>query len=199
MTEAERAQQNRAFEEAAGIVKKEMPLEAREDSSPPGWFLRRKLVRALSLFERVIQLNPANWSALWLMGKVHLRLQNSDAALSCFERAHQANPAQPEIAREASRCAMDLGLHEAAVDFAQRAIQMDPNSCALRANLSLACLIAGLLPDAQLAANQAVMGDPTERYYQTLKAMARHFGANGSTPPPTPAALFEYWRKNGER
>lgn len=197
MTEEQRAEQNRAYEEAAGIVKKEMPLDPRADSAPAGWLLRRKLARALALLERVVQLNPANWSAHWLMGKVHLRLRNSDAAFSCFERAHQANPAQPEIAREASRAAMDIGLHDAALDFAQRAVQMDPNNAGLRANLALACLIAGRIPDAELAASQAVAGDPTDEAFRKLKAMAQHFGAKGGTPPTTPPALFEYWRKNG--
>ena len=197
MTEAERAEQNRAYEEAAGIVKKEMPLDARADSSPPGWLARRRLARAISLFERVVQLNPANWLAFWLMGKVHLRLQNHDSALACFERAHEANPAQPDILREASRCAMELGLHDAALDFAQRAVQMSPNSAALRANLALACLIAGRLPDAQLAATQAVMGDPDDETSRQLKAMVEHFSTEGITPPETPVELFEYWQKHG--
>ena len=197
MTEAERAEQNRAYEEAAGIVKKEMPLDARADSSAPGWFTRRKLARAISLFERVVQLNPSNWSAFWLMGKVHVRLQNFDSALACFERAHQANPARPEVLLEASRCAMDLGLHDAALDFAQRAVQLAPNNAALRANLALACLIAGRLPDANLAATQAVMGDPNDDASRQLKAMVEHFSNEGITPPETPAELFEYWKKHG--
>lgn len=197
MTEEERAEHNRAFEEASGIVKKEMPLDARGDSPSPGWFARRKLARAISLLERVVELSPRNWSALWLMGKVHLRLDDFEAAFSCFERAHQANPGQPEVAREASRCAMDLGRHEAALDLAQRAVQLDPNNPAFRANLALACLIAGRIPDAQLAASQAVMGEPTEAFYRKLKAIGQHFAAKGTPPPSTPDALFEYWRKTG--
>jgi tetratricopeptide (TPR) repeat protein len=195
MTEEQRAEHNRAFEEATGIVKKEMPLDAREESSSLGWLVRRKLGRALSLFARVVQLNPANWSALWLMGKVHVRLGDFDAAFSCFERAHRANPRQPEVAREASRCAMDLGRHEVALDLAQRAVQLDPNNPTLRANLALACLIAGRIPDAQLAASQAVMGEPTDDSFRRLKAIVQHFAAKGTPPPATPPALFEYWRK----
>jgi len=197
MTEEERAEQNHAFAEAAEIVRKEMPLEGSEEPSAPGFFQRRKLARALSLFERVIKLNPANWSALWLMGKVHARLQDSEAAFTCFERAYRANPAQLEIARAASRAAMDLGRHDAAIEFAQRAVQSDPNSAALRANLALACLVAGRVPDAQLAASQAVAGDPEDESFRKLKAMAQHFGLKGSAPPATPAALFKYWRKAG--
>lgn len=198
MTEEERTEHNRTFEEAAAIVRSELPGEAGDDLPSPGWFARRKLARALMLFERVVSLNPKNWSAHWMMGRVHLVLKDTPMALECFERAHTANPSQPEVARQASRCAMDLGRHEAAFGFAQRAVQIDPNSAALRYNLALACLLAGQLPEAQLAVSQAIAGEPSNTTTQELRAIIQHFATQGGTPPATTAALFEYWRERGK-
>lgn len=194
MTAEERIEHNRAFEEAAGIVRNELPAEGSEDVSPAGWFARRKLARALALFQRVVELNSNNWSAHWMLGRVHLRLQDTASALQAFERAHAANPAQPELARQASRCAMDLGQHQTAVALAQRAVQLDPNSAALRYNLALASLLAGQMPEAQLAVSQAIAGEPTNARTQQLRSMIQHFAAQKDALPPTTAALFEYWR-----
>lgn len=196
MTEAERAEQNRAYAEAAGIVNAELPLGSPEATSPPDRNQERKLSRALELFARVIQLNPKNWTALWMMGRVYRRLGNAASALDCFERSHLANPAQSEVLRQASSSAMELGKQEKALEMAQRAVQLDPNNAGLRANLAMACLLAQRLPDAKLAISQAVAGDPNDALTQQLKAMIQHFAAKGITPPANTAALFEYWRQN---
>ena len=51
------------------------------------------------MFDRVLELKPENWSALWIAGKVHQRLGEDEAAFSFFERAYQANPSQPDCMR----------------------------------------------------------------------------------------------------
>lgn len=197
MTEDQRAEHNRAFAEAAGIVNAELPLTPVDDTTAPSEPLRRKLARALELFDRVVQLNPKNWSALWMMGRIHRRVGDGAAALDCFECAHLANPAQPEVLRLASRCAMDLGRHDHALALAQRAVQLDPNSAVFRANLALACLLSRRLPEAQLAVSQALAGDPADTQTQLLKAIIQHFAAKRVAPPPNTPALFQYWRENG--
>ncbi|HSI15764.1 MAG TPA: tetratricopeptide repeat protein [Chthoniobacter sp.] len=195
MTEEQIAEHNRAFQDAAAIIKGEIPLHESPDLPAPGWWLRRKLKRALSLFDRVLELNPENWSAMWLMGKVHQRCQDQAEALSWFERAYQVNPSQPDVAREASMCAMDLGRHDAAITFAYRAVQVEPANPGLHANLALAYLLGGRIPDAQAAIDRAVAADPTDTISQTIQAITRHFAANGRTPPTTTPALLGYWTK----
>ena len=196
MTEEQSLEHNRAFTEAGAIVKDEIPIHDRRDMPAPGWFLRRKLKRALSLFDRVLQLNPENWSAMWLAGKVHERFQDRATALSWFERAYQVNPSQPDVAREASMCAMELGRTDAAVSFAHRAIQIQPDEPGLHANLALAFIIAGRIPDAQAAIDRALTADPTDTISQSIRAIAQHFKTNGRTPPTSTPLLLSYWAKN---
>jgi tetratricopeptide (TPR) repeat protein len=189
MTEAQISEHNRAFEEAAAIVQNEIALHERPDMPAPGWWLRRRLRRALSLFARVLELNPENWSAMWLMGKVHQRFRELPTALSWFERAYQINPSQPDVAREASRCAMEVGSHDAAIAFAHRAVQIEPTNPGLHANLALACVLAGRISDAQSAIVRASTDDPGDTISQTIRAIIRHFAANGRTPPSTTPEL----------
>src|SRR5262245_59908537 len=98
MTEQQRIEHNQLFAEASSITRNEIPLHDRRELPKPGWWLRRKLKRAISLYERVVALNPDNWSAMWLIGKVHQRLSDPATALSWFERSHQINPSQPDVA-----------------------------------------------------------------------------------------------------
>src|ERR1043166_1048945 len=196
MTDEQIAEHDRVFQEAAGIVKDEILLQKRSDISAPDWFLRRKLNRALSLFERVIHLNPENWSAMWLSGKVCQRLNDPDTALSWFERAYQINPSRPDVAREASICAMDSGRHDAAITFAHRAVQIEPTNPGLHANLALSSLLAARIPDAQASIDSALSGDPKDNISQTIAAMIRHFTSKGSKPPTTAPVLLAYWAKN---
>lgn len=195
MTEQQRVEHNKLFEEASAIIKDEIPLHDRPPLARPGWLLRRRLKRSLSLFDRVLGLAPENWSAMWLVGKVHQRLGDGATALSWFERAYQVNPSQPDVAREASLCAMDIGRGDAAVVFAHRAAQIEPDSAGLLANLALAYLLAGNIGEAQRSIDRSLSADASDTISQTIKAIIHDFAANGSTPPKTTAELQDYWRK----
>ena len=196
LTEQQRLEHNRMFEEASALIKGEIPFHENPNMPPPGWFLRRRLKRALVLFARVLEIKPENWSAMWLVGKVHQRLGDHAAALSWFERAYQENPSQPDVAREASMCAMDVGRHDAAIVFAHRATQIEPANAGLHANLALAYLLAARIPDAQASIERSIAADPADKISQTINAIIKHFATNGRTPPTTTPALLDYWRKS---
>jgi hypothetical protein len=61
---------NRAFEQAAQLVKGEIIVHGHQPPCSPTASVRSKLERALHLFARSLELNPKNWSAMWLVGKV---------------------------------------------------------------------------------------------------------------------------------
>src|SRR2546423_11359240 len=98
MTEDEEAKQ--VFDRATAIVRDEILLHERPRMVAPGWFLRRKLRRALRLLDRVLELKPESWSTMWVMAKVHQRLGDLTTAFACMERAYQVNPSQLDVARE---------------------------------------------------------------------------------------------------
>jgi tetratricopeptide (TPR) repeat protein len=111
MAEEIAAKHNRLFQEASAIIKGQISVHGQADLPAPGWLITRKLKQAVNLFEQVLQINPENWSAMWLIGKIQQRLRHNSEALSWFERSYQVNPSQPDVAREASLCAMDICLY----------------------------------------------------------------------------------------
>lgn len=121
-----------------------------------------RLRGAVSLFEEVVRINPGNYAAMWLVGKVYQRLEEYDASLEWFARAHRVNPGQRDVAREASIAAMNLRRPELAVEFCQAALKADPNNAGLQANLALALLFCGRPVDAEPIARTALADDPAD-------------------------------------
>lgn len=195
MNERERLEHNKLFAEASAIARDEIVAQDGPPLPQPGWLLRRRLKRALSLLERALALAPDNGSAMWLVGKVHQRLGHAATALSWFERAHQANPTDADVAREASLCAMDIGHAQAAMAYAQRASQIEPESAGLHANLALAYLLAGRMPEAQRSIERSLALDGSDTISQTLHSIIGHFATIGRAPPRTTLELQKYWRK----
>jgi tetratricopeptide (TPR) repeat protein len=193
MTEQNRIEHNKVFEEASAIAMPEIPLHDPR-LGRPGWWLRRKLRRALRMFDRVLELKPENWSAMWIAGKVHQRLGEEEAAFSFFGRAYQANPSQPDVAREASLLAMDLGRADAAIVYAHRAMQVEPESAGLRANLALAYVLAGKTAEAKRCIEDSLRMDPADTISQTIRDIVEHFAAIQTDPPRRTKELMKYWQ-----
>ncbi len=124
---------------------------------------RQRLEDAIALFVQVVEINPANWNAMWLLGKIYQRLGEYDRGLAWFARAHRLNPDQPDVAREAAIAAMDLGRPEEAIPFCQRALEAKPNDPGLRANLAVALLFSGKPAQAREAAQDAQTRDPADK------------------------------------
>jgi len=187
---------NRLFLEAVAVVKNEIPTSQQPHLSKPGWFLARKLNRAIDLFKRSLQLNPQNWNAMWFIGKVQQRLRNWDEARVYLERAFQSNPTQPDSAREASICAMELGQTDEAIRLAQSALGLDPTNAGLGANLALAYLLADRLGDARAAIDNASTCDNVDPISETVRAMIQHFAAHSRVPPNSTGSLVTYWHRH---
>ena len=195
-TALEIEEHNRAFQEGSELVRGELQLQEARQSENADQPARAKLEQALRLFARVLEINPENWSAMWLVGKVHQRLGDQTTAYAWFRRAYQINPSQPDVAREASICAMFLGRSEEAITYASSALQNKPPNSSLQANLALALLLAGRLDEARTAIQKAIASDPADKASKTIENMIRHFLTCGKRPPSTTASLEDYWQKH---
>jgi Flp pilus assembly protein TadD len=193
------AEHNRLFKEASTLIQGEIPLHGQQELPSPNGLQAQKLRHAAALFERVLEMNPRNWSAMWLMGKVHQRFGELPEALTWFERSHQINPSQPDVVREASICAMEVGSAEKAIEYSLRAAQLKPSDAGLRANLALAYLLAGRISEAQKSINEALASEPTDKISRALGSMIGHFAGNGRVPPTTTEALLKYWERERHR
>ncbi len=190
MTSTQVTEHNRVFEQAARLVKGEIPLHDRQYMPKPGWWARRKLQRALSLFARVLELQPGDWRAMWWVGMIHKRFRDYSTALLWLERAFQVSSYQPDVAREACSCALELGRHEVAISFADRGVQVKPDDAGLRSNLALALLIAGRVAEAMTEIEQAIAQDPSDQVSLRVRRTIKRFIASKEKPPSTLRALM---------
>jgi hypothetical protein len=129
------------------------PLEAPE---------RGRLTRAIAHLEQVVEINPGNWAAMWVMGKAHQRLEDHGTALGWFSRAHRLNPDQPDVAREASISAMEEGHPQEAIGFCERALESSPDDAGLRSNLALTLLFSNRPEEASTVAADSLARDPSD-------------------------------------
>lgn len=196
MTEEQAAR--RAFDRAVAIVKDEILLHERPHMAEPGWFLRRKLRRALALFDRVLQTKPDSWNTMWLMAKVHQRLGDKATAFSWMERAYLINPSQLDVTREASLMASDLGRQDSGIAYARRATQIEPENAGLVANLALSYLLANRLEEAKREIARSLKLDPNDSISKTIHETIMHFADKKKTPPSTTGELREYWLEQRE-
>jgi tetratricopeptide (TPR) repeat protein len=195
MTPEQIEEHNRASKAAAQLIEGEIIVHGSQPPSKYRRSVRLKLERALQLYARVLEINPSNWSAMWLVGKIHQRFGDNSTALAWFSRAHRINPLHADVAREASICAMALGRSEEAISYACVAMQSQPHNSGLQANLALAFLLADKLDDAKVTIEKAILSDPKDKMSQTIRNMVDHFIDGGKRPPSTTGELEDYWKK----
>jgi tetratricopeptide (TPR) repeat protein len=133
------------------------------------WIQRWKVRRGIRLLERVVQLNPENWAALWVMGKAHQATGNNERALDAFSKSNLINPDHPDVAREASISAMECSRHDAAIAFAERAMALNPSDSGLHANLALAYLLSGQPQIAKVHVEQAYAMDSRDKITEAVR------------------------------
>jgi tetratricopeptide (TPR) repeat protein len=160
--EQAKARHNELYQKARALLQGQIHL----DDQPPAALNdagRSRVREAITLLEEVVQINPANWPAMWLVGKAYQRLEDPEKSLDWFAHAHRVNPEQRDVAREASIAAMETGRPEQAVSFCQRALEVEPDNPGLQANLALALLFCERIEEARKTATAALGRDPSDK------------------------------------
>jgi len=147
---------DRLYREGWETIDGEIQVHGRAPLGKPSWSARRKLKKAISLFERTLQINPSNWASMWALGKIHQRTGSDATALEWLTKAHQIKPTNPDVLREAALCALNLGKPKEAVAFTTMAIALKPDDPGLVANLALALLLDHKPEEAKEKAKEAV-------------------------------------------
>lgn len=176
------AQHDQLYSEACELIKGRLVLgnDSPDDVDAES---QRRLERATALFTEVTRINPANWAALWLLGKIEQRLGDYERALMWFARAHRVHPRHPDVAREAAIAAMELGLAERAIPYCERAIESKPDDPGLRANLGLALLLSGRPAEARGVLDDVLARDPEDAITHRLLAVVDDVLAGTRTCP----------------
>lgn len=152
-----------------------------------GWLARRRLKRALSLFDQALQIHPNSWQSLWGVGKIHQRLGNPRSAYEAFRAALEVNAGQADVAREAALVALELGESSAAVELTRKAIESNPGDPGLVCNLALALLLDEQPEAAMIHAEEALQQEPSDTITVMVHVIIKEVLA-GVRPCPTSMA-----------
>jgi tetratricopeptide (TPR) repeat protein len=167
VTDAELQRHNDLFTQATTLLDDHIILHDVELPSVSS-AERTRICEAQRLLAEVVGLNPANWSAMWFLGKACERLGEHQSALDHFAQAHLLNPGNPDVAREATIAAIRCSRPALAIQFATAAWQANQEDVGLAANLALAHLFGQNPRAAKALVEQALAADPQDTVTRSL-------------------------------
>lgn len=146
----------------------------------------------IACLDRVLEINPTNWSALWIRGKAFQSLGEHVKAVDSFRSAYRLKPDHQDVAREfVEELLQTQGFREAA-SIAREISNRAPQDAGLKANLALALLMNGEVASAQQAIAEALRLDPNDTI---STALAKRINDVASGSRPQPKSLDELQRR----
>ncbi len=180
---ADAARHDEIVDEAWSLAEGEVFLDRSGPSGRPGMFARRKLQKAIERFQGALEINPRGWQSMWMLGKIHQRLESEAESLFWFKKAMALAPDQPDVARETGLAAFEAGNTELALQCCQAALDARPDDAGLMANLALAHLLGGDLAEAEGLVTKALEMVPHDPVSGHLSQIIREV-AEGTRPQP---------------
>ena len=180
---------NRLYQEGSDAISPYMQLVNRDSQTAETQKANEELNRGIDLLNQAISINPANWSAYWIIGKAHQSLGNSEDACDAFGKSHGLQKGNADVAREYMFECLNLGRADKGIVAARHAVTIKPDDAGLMANLSLALFIGGKLDDASEAVAKALVMAPDDEISRKLKGMIADVQAGRKTQPSKLADL----------
>ena len=180
---ADAARHDELFNEGTSLMEGEVFVDGSGPHGTPGMLAGRKLQKAIECFQKALEINPKGWQSMWLLGKIHQRLDSREESLFWFEKAMALAPDQPDVARETGLAAFEAGDTELAFRCCKAALDARPHDPGLMANLALAHLLRGELAEAEGLARKALELVPHDPISGDLSQIIREV-AEGTRPRP---------------
>jgi predicted O-linked N-acetylglucosamine transferase (SPINDLY family) len=86
-----------------------------------------RLAAAEALYQKVLQTEPANFDALYLLGVAARQRNRNEVALDFFQRALNSNPVNVQLLYNCGNLLADLGRHADALACYERAVALKPD------------------------------------------------------------------------
>jgi len=134
---------NKLYEQANDLIHRDIMIDGQPLSAKPNLFVRRRLRKAIDLYDEVLKINPQNWAACFAKAKALHRLGETRLAFELMLKAHRGNPTISGFAREAGIIALQLGRFSEGVNLTEEAIKTRPGDGSLYSNLGLGQLLDG--------------------------------------------------------
>ncbi len=180
---------NRLFKAGSDLITPYMQLVDRESQSVHSPKAQQELQRGVEFLHQALSINPANWSACWIIGKAQQALGNSEEACKAFGRSYELQKGNADVAREYMFECLNLGRANKGIAAARHAVTLKPEDPGLVANLALALMIGGKLDDAAKTVARALTMAPRDEISRHLQKMIEDVQAGRRAQPSTLADL----------
>jgi hypothetical protein len=127
---------------------------------------RKQLQSAIEMIERVLEVCPVNWNALWYLGTAHRGLRELEPAYTAFRRGYAFD--KTKVGHEFAYMCLALGKGDEAVQVYREMMDRTPDSARLTADYALALLVADRLAEAESAVHDSMKLDPNNKMAQNL-------------------------------
>lgn len=132
---------NRLYKEAYSLMSPYLCFQDMKSKNPATYHGSRELSQGITKMRTVVDMNPWNWAAFWILGKGYQAQGRSYEACDAFSRAYAVQEQNAEVAQEYMVECLHVGKTKKAVDLAHAALQLRPDEAGLKANLALCLLI----------------------------------------------------------
>ena len=133
-------------------------------------FQKSRAYKAISLFEKALEIYPESFQCLFFIGKLYQRLREYEKSLKYIEASMMYEQENHNLPQEASIVAMNLGQIDKAIEYSQESLRRMPDNIALMGNHSMNLLIAGRDEEALKTIEQALSIDPGDKINQYIKS-----------------------------
>ena len=177
------ARQHNALTEKGWAILNDYILLLDRDQVKPGFLAKRRLRKAVALFQDALRIAPDNYSSKWALGKIFQVLGEHRQSLNRFEEAWALEQGNADVCREASLAAMDCGEFLKALDFGDKALALKPEDAGLHCNRALALIFLSRDIEAIAAVDSSLQLDPQDQITLNVEAIV-HSVADGTRPRP---------------
>jgi tetratricopeptide (TPR) repeat protein len=197
MRDDEITRHNQIYQRAYDLLRSEIIIDGQPLSLKPNFFVRRRLRKAIALFEQVLEMNPHNWAAMFGMAKALQRLGDLTLAFDIMRKAHDGDPSMSGFARESGLIAIQLGRFSEGIALTEAAIRTRPGDGGLYSNLGLGHLLQGDAREAVEAFQRANELEPSHALTTRLLAVALAVQTGDLPCPRSEADVLRAARKIG--
>jgi len=176
------------FQAGAKLVKGRVNLDGHE-LPRPGFFERRRLVKALRFFERAAEVEPPYGAASLFAAKIEDRLGHSQENLRWLRKAQVVAPDNVIVSLELGGALSKLGLQVEAVSILSAAAQLNPTDARVHSNLGVALLLSGATEASIATFKQLVALEPDLKKNAGLLNLAIEVLAGRKPRPMTEADI----------
>lgn len=177
------------FDDAAKLIEGRVNLDGRA-LPQPGFFEKRRLLKALQLLEKAAAVEPPYGAASLFAGKVHERLGNYEECVRWLRKAQTMAPDNVIVAIELGGALSKQGRHSEAIVVLTEAAKAHSSDPRVQSNLAVSLLLAGDLERSVATFKHLTELEPSEPMNKRLLNFAIEVHEGRKARPTTEAEII---------